>query len=120
MKRIALIAVLAFAAFPLGVTSSSAQSTQTAQMYNAPEQNCNGSVPNAGPSYGTFSEEQAHATIFGTVQLKGVQRDTTFAIRVHEFGRVCLYEEVTTLTTDSHGDGFAHFTYTAHTGESTV
>jgi len=35
-------------------------------------------------------------------------------------GDACLYEEDTTLTTDTHGNGFAHFTYTAHTGQSTV
>jgi hypothetical protein len=119
MKRLALIAVLALAAFPLGVMGSSAQSMQTAQIYKAPERNCNGAAP-AGPSYGTFSEQQAHSTIYGTVELRGVQRETTFAIRVHEFGRACLYEEVATLTTDTRGNGFAHFTYTAHTGESTV
>src|SRR5262249_6045158 len=113
MRRTALF-VVALAALSFGVVSSNAQTTRTAQIYNAPEQSCNGAAPNSRTSYGTFSEELAHSTIFGTVELKGVQRDTTFAIRVHEMGRVCLYEEVTTLTTDSHGNGFVHFTYHAH------
>ena len=82
MKRFALFALLAFAAFSFAA-SSSAQTTHTAQMYKNPSYTCaNGAAP-AGPTYGTFTEQQAHHTIYGTVtntgtsSTEGVQNSPT-------------------------------------------
>ena len=120
MKRIALFAALALAALAF-VASSSAQTAHTAQMYKNPGYTCATGAAPSGTSYGTLTEYQAHRTIYGTVVLKGVPAYTQFTIRVIEDGAQCLGPvDVTTLTTDAHGNGYAHFAYAAHSGESTA
>jgi hypothetical protein len=123
-RKMMMFAVLAVGALTVGVAAASASQTFTAAIYGNTTFTCSaGSTDTSGAKYGTFTtiEQSGNQLVTASVTVDNLFPNRTYNVDVTESGHSCLTNhDVTQFTTNSGGKAFVHFTFWAHTGETSA
>jgi hypothetical protein len=123
MKLLLVVAGL-IGSLAIGVTAASASQTFTAGIYGNTTSTCNdGSTDTSGARYGTFMATETHhdQLVSASVTVDNLHADRPYNVAVTESGHSCLTTHmVASFTTDDHGKAVVHFTFWAHTAETSA
>jgi hypothetical protein len=132
MKKfvIALVGAVALAtAGVVSATTSSVQYFQSGLYANQPVTCAGGSqVDPSGQSFGIFGLVDTHGSqvVRASVQVDNLRPNLTYSVYVTQYGRNCIAPvlkpiyETAEFTTNAVGQGYVHFEFWAHSGETSA
>jgi hypothetical protein len=122
MKRLLALSVLA-GSLVIGVSNVAATETFASHLYRSSSSCSTGATDTSGARYGTFAvtESSGDHVVSASVSTDNLFPFRTYNVSIFEFGHLCiLMQNVTQFTTDSGGHAIVHFSFWAHTGETSA